>query len=561
MERLQHKVWPPGRPHDIAPITTTLGAELRRSAMRLPDKPATVFYGQTATYAELLKDVEYIAGYLQSHCNIKRGDRVGLYLQNSPQFVAGFHGIIRAGAVVVPINPMNLREELAYIVEDAGIDIVLAAQDRCPHLMPLVEDGRLKQAIIACYRDALPKDISPQVEANLPPEIGAAKTDLPTGCISWSDMLATATTPAPPSNKPEDLVVMPYTSGSTGKGKGCMHTHMTALHAAHCLYEWFGLDQNDVYLSSAPMFHVVGMQAGMNAPLITGATTVILPRWNREIAAELISQNRVSVWPAVPTMIIDFFNRPELKKDDLVSMRCIFGGGIAMPAAVADKLHELTGLSFLEGYGLSETIAPTTANPPHLPQKQCGGLPVFNTDVYIADPDDQSPVPQGEVGEVLISGPQVMLGYWNNPEADAETFVTIEGQRFLRSGDLGYLDENGYLFIVDRLKRMINASGYKVWPTEVESVLYGHPAIEEACVIGTNDPYRGETVKAVVVLRKGATLEAAELAAWAKDHLATYKIPRLLDIVESLPKSGAGKVLWRDLQEAENNKTKELQND
>lgn len=559
MERLQHKVWPPGRPHDIPPINTTLGAELRRSATRSPDKPATVFYGQTTTYAELLRDVELIAGYLQAHCKVERGDRVGLYLQNSPQFVAGFHGIIRAGGVVVPINPMNLREELAYIVEDAGIDVLLAAQDQSPHITPLIEDGSIKQAIIACYRDALPKNLSAKIETNLPPEIAAAKADVSTGCVAWSDMLAANATPAPPSNKPEDLVVMPYTSGSTGKGKGCMHTHMTTLHATQCLYDWFGLKEDDVYLSSAPMFHVVGMQAGMNAPMVTGATTVILPRWNREIAAELIRENKISVWPAVPTMVIDFLNRPELKNDDLASMRCIFGGGIAMPAAVASKLHDLTGLAFIEGYGMTETIAPTTANPVHRPQKQCGGVPVFNTDVYIGDPDDQSAVPQGEVGEVLISGPQVMLGYWNNPEADAETFVTIEGQRFLRSGDLGYLDENGYLFIVDRLKRMINASGYKVWPTEVESILYGHPAIEEACVIGANDPYRGETVKAVVVLRKGATLEAAELAAWAKDHLATYKIPRLLDIVESLPKSGAGKVLWRDLQEAENNKTKEPQ--
>lgn len=561
MKRLHHKIWPQGKPYDIEPVVTTLDAALRKSASRFPDKPAMIFYGKETTYQKLAEDVEHIAGYLQSHCKVKPGDRVGLYLQNAPQFIAGYYGIIRAGGVVVPINPMNLLDELAYIVDNAGINVVLGAQDRCEYLSPLLEDGRLTSVIIACYRDALPANLPEAIGAALPPEISAEKSDIPESCVTWSEMLSTSATPSAPSTSPGDLAVMPYTSGSTGKGKGCMHTHMTTLHATQSMYDWFELTQDDVYFSAAPMFHVVGMQAGMNAPIVTGATMVILPRWDRDIAADLIRTHKISVWPTVPTMVIDFLNRPDLKNDDLASMRCIFGGGIAMPSSVASKLHELTGLTFLEGYGMTETIAPTTANPVHLPQKQCGGIPVFNTDVFIGDPEDQSPVPQGDVGEILISGPQVMLSYWKNPVADAESFVTIEGQRFLRSGDLGYLDENGYLFIVDRLKRMINASGFKVWPTEVESTLYGHPAIEEACVIGANDPYRGETVKAVVVLKKGAALTPAELVSWAKDHMAAYKVPRLLEIVTSLPKSGSGKVLWRELQDAENNIGKEPQND
>ena len=557
MKRQHHKVWPPERPFDINPANTTLDAELRRSALNAPHKPATVFYGRTVTYQDLAQEVDHIAGYLQSQCAVKAGDRVGLYLQNSPQFVAGYYGIIRAGGVVVPINPMNLAEELAYIVEDAGIEVVLAAHDRAPQFTPLLESGALRQVIVACYRDALPKQIPKDIENSLPPEIASTKASTPEGCAEWSDMVALAAKPSKPTHLPSDLVVMPYTSGSTGKGKGCMHTHLSTLHATRCMYDWFGLTKDDVYLSAAPMFHVVGMQAGMNAPIVTGATSVILPRWNRDIAAELIRSNQISVWPTVPTMVIDFLNRPALKNDDLASMRCIFGGGIAMPAAVASKLHDLTGLTFLEGYGMTETIAPTTANPPHLPQKQCGGIPVFNTDVCIVDPEDQSVVPQGDVGEILISGPQLMSGYWNNPAADAESFVMIEEQRFLRSGDLGYLDENGYLFIVDRLKRMINASGFKVWPTEVEATLYAHPAIEEACIIGANDPYRGQTVKAVVVLQPGASLTATDLADWAKNHMAAYKVPRLLDVVDRLPKSGSGKVLWRELQEAEDEKNKE----
>ena len=222
-----------------------------------------------------------------------------------------------------------------------------------------------------------------------------------------------------------------------------------------------------------------------------------------------------------------------------------------MPAAVADRLRDLTGLDFLEGYGMTETIAPATANPPHAPKAQCGGLPCFGTDVLICDPETHSPLPMGETGEILIAGPQLMLGYWQNPQADAETFVQIGGRRYLRSGDLGRMDDQGYVYILDRLKRMINASGYKVWPTEVESHLYRHPAIAEACVIGARDAYRGETVKAVVVLRPGASLTQQELTDWAHGQMAAYKVPRLLELTKALPKSGAGKVLWRKLQERE----------
>jgi fatty-acyl-CoA synthase len=549
--RLHHKVWPPGRPHDIAPADWTLNDNLTRSAARSPQKPALVFYGRVTTYADLDAQVDRVAGYLQQVCSVAQGDRVAICLQNTPQFVAAFFGIIRAGAVAVPLNPMNQSDETAYILRDAGIRTMFAAQDRIAVLEPLLRQGDITHMLTATYAEALP-DPAP---ANVPPEIAAARAPLPEGFTPWSDIDAANLCPTPFARTPDDLAVMPYTSGSTGRGKGCKHSHATTLHATRCMIDWFGLDAQDVFLAVAPMFHVVGLQCGLNSAIETGGTAVLLPRWDRDIAAQLIRDFGVTAWPTVPTMVIDFLNRPDLRPDDLHSLRILWGGGSAMPEAVAEKLHNLTGLRFLEGYGMTETIAPTTANPPHLPKPQCGGIPVFNTDVLIVDPDTLTPLPTGEVGEVLISGPQVMLGYWNNPQADAETLVMIDGQQFLRSGDLGRLDENGYLFIVDRLKRMINASGFKVWPTEVEAKLYHHPAIQEACVIGAKDPYRGETVKAVAVLKPGAALSARELSDWAHDHMAAYKVPRLLEIVPALPKSGAGKVLWRELQERENAKT------
>lgn len=550
MQRLHHKVWPEHVPTDIAPVQHTLDDNLRNAADQLPDKPAIVFYGAITRYGELDQQVDHIAGYLQAICQVQKGDRVGLYMQNSPQFIAGYYGIIRAGGVVVPINAMNLSQETDYIVENAGIKTVLAAQDRVAALTPLLGNGHLNHVVAACYRDALP-DALP---AGCPDSIAEAKTTLPEGFTAWQDMLSANLTPEPVTLRPEDICVMPYTSGSTGRGKGCVHSHQTTLHAAACMFEWFGIGRDDVYLSAAPMFHVVGMQAGMNVPIATGATSVILPRWDRDVASALIRDFGVTAWPTVPTAVIDLLNQPDLQAEDLKSLRVIWGGGIAMPAAVAHKLHDLTGLSFLEGYGMTETIAPATANPPHKPKVQCGGVPTLNTDVAIVDPETLQPLANGETGEILIAGPQVMLNYWQNPQADAESFTEIEGLRFLRSGDLGYMDEEGYIFIVDRLKRMINASGYKVWPTEVESHLYHHPDIAEACVIGSDDPYRGETVKAIVVLNPGATLAAKELTKWAQGQMAAYKVPRLLQVVKELPKSGSGKVLWRQLQQEENAK-------
>jgi fatty-acyl-CoA synthase len=255
-----------------------------------------------------------------------------------------------------------------------------------------------------------------------------------------------------------------------------------------------------------------------------------------------VDQFYAAIWPL-------FTLRLTLEAGDLASMRLIFGGGSAMPEAVAARLHDLTGLNFVEVYGMTETMGPVTNNPIQAPKAGCVGIPAMHTDVRLLDPDTLKSVAIGDVGEVVVSAPQVMLSYWNNAEADAETFIDIGGARFLRTGDLAWEDVAGNLYIVDRLKRMISASGYKVWPAEVEARLYQHPAIAEVCVISAKDDYRGETVKAVAVLRPGMTLEAGEFADWAQTQMAAYKVPRLLDVVDSLPKSAAGKVLWRTLQD------------
>jgi fatty-acyl-CoA synthase len=295
------------------------------------------------------------------------------------------------------------------------------------------------------------------------------------------------------------------------------------------------------------------MQGGMNGPIYNGNTVVLLPRWDRAVAAECVQRYGVYSWTAVPTMIQDFFMNPEIERYDLSSIRKLSGGGAAMPAAVAQRLQN-RGITYYEGYGLSETMAATHLNPPGHAKQQCLGIPIYGVDSRVVDPVTLTELPAGEIGEIVTRGPQVFLGYWNKPAATAEAFIEIDGKPFLRTGDLGRVDEDGYFFMVDRLKRMINASGFKVWPSEVESLMYQHPAVLEACVIGTSEAYRGETVKALVVPRaewRGRIDEQA-LIAWCRENMAAYKVPRIIAFVDALPKSGSGKIQWRELQEREN---------
>ena len=347
---------------------------------------------------------------------------------------------------------------------------------------------------------------------------------------------------------------MPYTSGTTGAPKGCMHTHRGVMSTLVGGALWSARTQDAVYLSVLPFFHVTGMTGSMNGPLYLGATIVLLPRWNADAAAMMMQRYRVTIWQSITTMMIDFVANPRLPEYDISSLQAVRGGGAAMPAAVAGKLKRLTGLEYIEGYGMSETMAATHLNPPHRPKPQCLGIPVFDVDARIVDPVTLQELGVGETGEIIVDGPQVMEGYWSDPQADAQAFVRIGGRRFLRTGDLGRVDEEGYFFMVDRLKRMINASGFKVWPAEVEAMMYHHPDIQEVCVIGARDARRGETVKALVVLapERQGELTGEDIVAWAHERMAPYKCPRIVEFVAALPKSGSGKVLWRTLQEQEN---------
>ncbi|HTV95685.1 MAG TPA: long-chain fatty acid--CoA ligase [Steroidobacteraceae bacterium] len=540
--------WPENAPRHLALPATSVFYNAEVSAHRYPDKPCLVYYDTPISYAELLHEAERIAAHLEHECAVQRGDRVLLLMQNSPQFVIAYYGILRANAVVIPLNPMCLTGEILRCAQDAGTRTAVVAQELYPRLEPLMGEA-LDHVIVAAYSDYLkvPTDLC------VPEFVSAPALALGAGPVAlWRDVLTARRDPSPLTTGPDDLCVMPYTSGTTGEPRGCMHTHRSAMHTLVASMRWFNVQPEMTLLALAPFFHVTGMQGSMNGPIYTGCTVILLPRWDRVAAAECVQRYRVRSWTAVPTMVQDFFSNPDIDRYDLSSIRQLSGGGAAMPAAVANRLAG-RGIVYYEGYGLSETIAATHINPPGRAKAQCLGIPIFDVDSRIIDPLTLAELAAGEVGEIVTHGPQLFLGYWNRPEATREAFVELDGKRFLRTGDLGRIDEEGYFFMVDRLKRMINASGYKVWPSEVETLMYQHPAVLEACVIGKPDPHRGETVKAVVVLRPQwrGQLDEQALIAWCRQNMAVYKAPRIVEFVDSLPKSGSGKIQWRELQERE----------
>jgi fatty-acyl-CoA synthase len=553
MSNAHFKFWPSHAMHNLAAPATNLFYNAEVSARRYPDKPYLVFYDTRVSFAEFLDEAQRVAGFLEQKCGVSKGDRVLLLMQNSPQFMIGYYAILRANAVVVPLNPMNLTQEIRRYAEDAGAAAILVSQELYPRVEPLLESGTLKYAVVAAYSDYLKEPTT----LTVPEFIAAPRIDTAApGVTLWKDVLAANLTPGPLTAGPDDLCVMPYTSGTTGAPKGCMHTHRTVMHTTVASMQWFAIQAEMTLLAVAPMFHVTGMQGSMNGPLYIGNTMVLLPRWDREAAAQCVERYKIASWTAIPTMIQDFFLNPNIGRYDLSSIRRLSGGGAAMPAAVAQRLADV-GVTYVEGYGLTETMAATHINPGEYPKKQCLGIPIFGVDSRVIDPVTLQEVPPGEVGEIITHGPQVFLGYWNRPEDTAQAFIEFEGKRFFRTGDLGRVDEDGYFFMVDRLKRMINASGYKVWPTEVESLMYQHPAIQEACIISAKDAHRGETVKAIIVLRPEyrGKVEAQSIIDWCRQNMAAYKVPRIVEFVEALPKSGAGKIMWRQLQEAENVKT------
>ncbi len=544
--------WPSYLPRHLVKPDTTLWANLDIATRRFGERPAIHFLGRDITYEELRQSALALAGWLERRADFRPGDRVALFMQNCPQWLMAYYGALRAGGVVVPVNPMYKADELLHILDDADVRVVVCA----PELLPVVQAataGRpATHVVLADPAEGVPKPS----ELPIPPWMfGASAQEAQVARLTaWADIQQQTLQPSAEVARPDDLALLIYTSGSTGRPKGCMHSHRTIMHTTVGLATWHGHAPGTVFLGVAPMYQVAGLTVAVNCSVYVGGTVVPLPRWDRALAARLIERYHVHFASLAPTALIDMLSDPELDHVDLSSLKRLSFGGATMPDSVWQRIHDRLGLSFIEAYGMTEAAATTHINPIDHPRRQCAGLPFFDTRADVIHPDTLQPLPTGESGEIIVAGPQLFAGYWQQPEATAEAFLELDGVHYFRTGDIGHRDEDGYYYITDRLKRMINASGFKVWPAEVENLLYAHPDIQEVCVIGAKDPYRGETVKAIVVPRpeRKATIREAEIIEWAKSRMAAYKYPRQIAFVEQLPKSPVGKILWRELQDAQN---------
>ena len=548
MNQRHFPFWPKRRPREFPVPATSIAHNLATSAARFPSHTAIVYYDTPIAYARLWHEVEALAGYLEHTAGVRRGDRVLLLMQNSPQFVIAYYAILRANAVVVPLNPMLVAEELQTYLDDSGATVAVVGQELAARVRPYAPQP-LHHVVLAAYSDFIERE----TKLTLPPAVAAPRADLGgDGFVAWHEALAATEPPSPIDTGADDMALLPYTSGTTGRPKGCVHTHRSMQTTTWATPMWSGAGSPGArVLSVLPYFHVTGMTGDMNATLCNGGTIVMMTRWDPVTALALIERYECTGLTAISTMIVDLLSHPAYRSEALRSLAALGGGGAPLPAAVGREVTERLGISYMEGYGLTETIAMTHANPPDRTKLQCLGIPTFGVDSRVLDPDSLRELGPNETGEIVINGSQVMREYWRQPDATAEAFVEHDGKKFFRTGDLGYVDDEGYFFLVDRVKRMINAAGFKVWPAEVETKLFAHPAVKEACVIASIDPRKGEQVKAVIVLRDGAQATAQEIIAWARDHMAAYKIPSEIEFVESLPRSATGKVQWRALQEAE----------
>ncbi len=504
---------------------------LQDSAARHPERPAIVYCDgeverelSRMTYGELDSASEQMAAGLAS-LGIGKGDRVAYFLQNRPELVVGFYGILKAGAVSVPCNPMYQAHELAHQLSDSGAKAVICEPDLHPRVKEVIAETAVENVIVTG-------------DQNIP------------GALSFFALLGQSSA----SNRDlsvdvdRDLALLPYTGGTTGVPKAAMLTHRNLVTNTLQFRDWFAYRDDETFITVLPLFHIGGIAGAMNVPIAAGGTMVLFRRFHPRGVLRAIQEYRATRFLGVPTMYIAIMDHPEARNFDLSSLRPSRTSAAPLPAAVKEAFDRLVGHeTLIEGYGLTETSPLTHANPIHRARAGSIGVPLPDTDARIVDADDgTTELPAGEVGELLLKGPQVMQGYWRRPEETDN--VLSDG--WLYTGDLAQMDDEGYFYIVDRKKDVINAAGFKVWPREVEETLYQHPLISSAAVTGIADSYRGETVKAVVVLKDGHGFDSddtaqADITAFCRRNLAAYKVPRIMEFRDQLPVSAAGKVLRR----------------
>ena len=543
---MKEKHWLSSYPTEVSPTLDYPEAALPQflldSASRNPKNTATRFMGKMKTYEELLHDTFRAARFLKS-LGVEKGDKVSIALPNCPQYVSVYYAVLLLGAVVVQTNPLYTERELIHQFADADVKVSVCLDLIFPKILSIKERTNLSAIVTTSIKDALPfpKNLLYPLTQKIP------AIPLEPFVYKWDRVTAFSPEPMEPVSKPDDLAVLQYTGGTTGTPKGVMLTHRNLVSNIMQTRAWIYQNNNEGQriLSAVPFFHVYGMTVSMNLAVSLAGTMILVPRFQPKEILKTIHREKPTLFPGAPTMYVSLLNHPDLEKYDLSSIDACISGSAALPLEVQTKFEELTGGKLVEGYGLSEASPVTHCNP--IWEKRINGsigVPWPDTLMKIVDLETGGEVPLGEKGELLIKGPQVMLGYYNNEE---ETKKTLK-DGWLYTGDVAYQDEEGFTYIVDRKKEMIIASGFNIYPREVEEVLYQHPSVLECAVIGAKDEYRGETVKAFIVFKEGQEASKEELDAYCRDQLASYKVPRIYEFRNELPKSMVGKILKRELK-------------
>jgi long-chain acyl-CoA synthetase len=548
MERPWLKFYDPGVPYHIDYPEMPLDRILDNAVRNFPEKEAILFQGRKITYRQLGEQVAHLASGL-AQMSLKKGQRMAIMLPNCPQYIAAYYAILKIGGIVVNVSPMYVERELEFQLRDAGVETVLALRDLYPRLAAVREKVSLKTIILT--------DLHENGGERTQEQSGTAAAE---GVYEYAELLAMGKRLPPPyvQVNPGEVAVLQYTGGTTGFSKGAMLTHRNLVSDVLQCVSWNqdAVKGQERMLAVLPFFHVYGMTVAMNEAIELAAVIILLPRFNVDEALEAISLHQPTRFPGVPTMYMAMINHPQAKKYNISSIRVCSSGSAPMPIEAQKRFEELTGAKISEGYGLTEASPVTHANP-FMGKRKIGsiGLPRPDTDAKIVDLETgEKDLPPGEEGELCIRGPQVMLGYWNRPEETAKTLRN----GWLYTGDIARVDEEGYFYIVDRKKDMIICSGYNVYPREVEEVLYWHPKIQEACIVGVPDPYRGETVKAFVVLKEKEQATVEEIIEFCQKNMAKYKVPTLVEFRKELPKSHVGKVLRKILREEETKRRSHL---
>jgi long-chain acyl-CoA synthetase len=542
---------------------------LEESARKYPDRACTIFKGAVVSYKEMNDRTDRIAAAL-ADMGVKKGDRVGIFMPNTPQFVEAYFGILKAGGVVVAMNPLYTPPEIAYQANDAGVEIMFVMTNFYKTLKAAQPNTKIRKLIVTNIKEALPPvtrllfTLAREKKSGFRIEGGLAEGD-----VWMKDLLAKYQPSQRPKLDitPDDVALFQYSGGTTGVSKGAVALHRNVVANTLQMKHWIvtAEDGHETVLMAIPLFHVYGMVAGMNFALVTGASLVMIPN-ARDIpdVLENINKYHPTIFPGVPTLYNAINNHPEVKagKVNLRSIKACISGSAPLMRETKEKFEELSGGKVFEGYGLSEAPTATHCNP-LLGVNKTGsiGMPMSDVDCKIISLDDgETEMPVGEIGELVVNGPQVMKGYHNMPTETANALRKLkDGKTWLFTGDIARMDEDGYFYIVDRKKELIKPGGFQVWPREVEEAIAAHPKVLEVGVAGIPDPYRGETVKAWIVLKPGQEATADEIKAWCRERLAAYKVPTHYEFRKELPKTTVGKILRRELvrqhQETEGAKT------